>query len=101
MPSTLKLMGKSYEQPKQIYKSLVAKPCLLDVMPVKLPKSTKQVTDKKRYEGEKLSVSPDDLYRAYGIAHTLTDFVLDFKLFPNFYIINSFYLALLVMITFI
>ena len=53
MPSTLKLIGKSSEQPKQIYKSLIAKPCPSVVMPVKHPKSTKQVADKKRYEGEK------------------------------------------------
>ena len=87
MPSTLKLIGKSSEQPKQIYKSLVAKPCPSAVMTVKHPKSTKQVADKKRYEGEKRSVSHDDLYGAYEIAHTLTDFVLDFQIFPNFYII--------------
>ena len=87
MPSTLELTGKSSKQPKQIYKNLVAKPCPSAVMLVKHPKSTKQVADKKRYEGEKRSVSHDDLYEAYEIAHTLTDFVLDFKLFPNFYII--------------
>ena len=34
MPSTLKLIGKSSEQPKQLYKSLVAKPCPSAVMPV-------------------------------------------------------------------
>ena len=56
-------------------------------MPVKHPKSTKQVADKKRCEGEKRSVSHNNLYRAYEIAHTPTNFVLDFKLFPNFYII--------------
>ena len=55
MPSTLKLIGKSFEQPKQIYKSLVAKPCPSAVMPVKHLKSTKQVADKKRYKGEKRS----------------------------------------------
>ena len=91
MPSTLKLIGKSSEQPKQLYKSLVAKPCPSAVMPVQHPKSTKQVADKKRYEGEKRSVSHDDLYGAYEIAHTLTNFALDFKLFPNFHIIQ-FYL---------
>ena len=89
MPSTLKLIGKSSKQPKQIYKSLVAKPCPSAVKPVQHPKSTKQVADKKRYEGEKRSVSHDNLYGAYEIAHT--NFVLDFKLFPNFYIIQ-FYL---------
>ena len=81
MPSTLKLIGKSSEQSKQIYKSLVAKPCPSAVMPVKHPKSTKQVADNKRYEGEKRSVSHNDLYGAYEIAHTLTDFVLDFNSF--------------------
>ena len=94
MPSTLKLTGKSSEQPKQLNKSLVANPCPSAVKPVQHPKSTKQVADKKRYEGEKRSVSRDDLYGAYEIAHTLTDFVLDFKLssiFPNFHIIQ-FYL---------
>ena len=91
MPSTLKLIGKSSEQPKQLNKSLVANPCPSAVKPVQHPKSTKQVADKKRYEGEKRSVSRDDLYVAYEIAHTLTDFVLDFKLFPNFHIIQ-FYL---------
>ena len=88
IPSTLKLIGKSSEQPKQIYKTLVAKLCPSAVTPVQHPKSTKQVADKKRYEGEKRSVSHDDLYGAYEIVHTLTDFVLDFKLFPNFYIIQ-------------
>ena len=83
MPSTLKLIGKSSEQSKQIYKSLVAKRCPSALMPVKHPKSTKQVADKKRYEGEKRSVSHDDLYGAYEIAHTLTNFVLDFKLFSE------------------
>ena len=85
MLSTLKLIGKSSEQPKQIYQSLFAKPFPSAVMPVKHPKSTKQVADKKRYAGEKRSVRHDDCYGAYEIAHTLADFVLDFKLFPNFY----------------
>ena len=56
-------------------------------MPVKHPKSAKQIRDHQFNERKKRLINHDDLYGAFEIAHTLQGFVVDLKLFPYFSVI--------------